>query len=149
MNVDPETIIKWCGAGAALGTMFAGARPFVDRWFSHYIERADKEQAAKLERERAEREEGTLVLRTLQSSVVAQERVAGVLAQMSERIDAVVDRLDALMLHHGVNITRVSPVPPAVDVRATLTGLGTPGMPAAASGGAGGTAAGRGPTQAG
>lgn len=145
MNLEPETLIRWATAGAAVGAALAGLRPFVDRWFNHYIERADREQAAQLERERAEREEGTLVLRTLQSSVIAQERVAGVLAQMSERIDAVVDRLDALMLHHGVTVGRVSPVPPPVDVRATLTGLGTGGAP----GGAGGTTGGRGPTPGG
>jgi len=124
VNVDPETLVKWCGVAAAFGAAFAGVKPFAEQWFRSWLARTEKREEARLERERADREASHRVLVALESSVRVQEHNVGVLERLNERLGKVDERLEALMDHHGVSLPRPSPAPPALPVRATLPGVG-------------------------
>jgi len=124
VNVDPEVFAKWCGAAAAFGAAFAGVKPFAEQWFRSWLARTEKREEARIERERAEREASNRVLVALEGSVRVQEHHVGVLERLSERLDNVDRRLDAIMDHEGISLPRPSPPPPPIPVRATLPGVG-------------------------
>jgi len=124
VNVDPEVFAKWCGAAAAFGAAFAGVKPFAEQWFRSWLARTEKREEARIERERAEREASNRVLVALEGSVRVQEHHVGVLENLSERLTKVDERLEAIMIHHGVALPRASPAPPPLEPRVTLPGVG-------------------------
>lgn len=151
MNVDPETMIKWCSVAAAFGAAFAGVRPFVDRWFNHWLARAERAEDARLERDRAEREDARRVLVALEASVRVQEHMVGVLEGLNDRTDAVLDRVSAIAAHQRVPLGALAPPPPRIEARPTLTGLGATvtGPYPAQPGGGSAPPGGQGPTPGG
>lgn len=113
MNIDAETVAKIVAAFGSLGAGLRFAAPFADRVFNRWLDRADREQAAKERKEAA-----------LERIAVTQERATGILETFSQRLDRVDQRLDRIEAHHGISISpsAVPDAPPHVDPRASLSG---------------------------
>ncbi len=120
MNITTEDLVKLVGGCVAAGGGFAIIRPFADRVFTRWLDRADREQAAREKKEHA-----------LEQISVHQERATGVMERFADnfehfgqRLERVEQILAQVAVHNGLTITAivVPPAPALVDPRASLSG---------------------------
>lgn len=124
LNLTVEDLVKIATALGSFGGGLAFARPFAQRAFDRWLDRADREQKAKEDREKAERDREMRGLAVAERSAVTQERVTAVVERIDQRLDRVDQRLDRIEAHHGISPTpsAVPAAPPHVDARASITG---------------------------
>lgn len=107
MNIEPETIVKWCAAGASFGALFAWLKPYGEALLKHYLERSSRQ-------EQAEREHEARFLVAFEKTVAQTARFSDVLGAIEATQKVIDNRLDRIESHLGIQI------PP--EPRATLTG---------------------------
>lgn len=136
MNVSAEDLARFATFGASLGGAVAFLKPFAERFFSRWLDRADREQKARDERERLDREKEMRSTAALERLAVSNEREVGVLERVDEHLLGIDKRLDRLEAHLGIPATITAiPQHAPLDARASITGehAAQPGPPSASS----------------
>ncbi len=138
MQIDVAELVKIAtGCGSAAGGVTAAwafARPFADRFFTRWLDRADRRDAADQERAKVAMDKE----RALERIAILHERTVGILENALERLDRLDARQDRVEAHLGIPMTASSvPAAPAPiprraptdpDMRAVTLPTGAPAV---------------------